>query len=135
MWTDPHKRFDSWSELNKLGVFPKDRMTMVYTAHTAIQRTSDYDGRERRRDVSFNIYCPEHAPKSDSQSYSRPNSYDSKLGPDEWTRVIVKDGRQVRELDGRETYGEPEQGGIAQEVYEHFGYPAIPAIPDMPRYR
>ena len=62
-WVNAHNGSDSvwtasWDELNKLGVFPKDQMTMVYS--------EDFGHAE------FRIYCQAHAPASTEQKYKVP---------------------------------------------------------------
>lgn len=123
--------------LRQYGVFPKEEMTMVYSALTYEQsRKEGYFNSYTTVSASdFKIYCPEHAPDSSKKNYSRPSKFGEQYGPDEWTRVVSQDGKLVREIDGQEIHDALCQGRIDRALYEHFGYPAIPSIPKQPRWR
>lgn len=127
----------SADSLRKYGVFPKDEMTMVYSASTYEQRRKEgyFDSYTTISASDFRIYCPAHAPDPSEENYSRPSKFGEQYGPDEWTRVVNQDGELVREIDGEEIYEAPRQGRLAQAVYDHFGYPAIQSIPEQPRWR
>ncbi|HBB76865.1 MAG: hypothetical protein A2186_03345 [Candidatus Levybacteria bacterium RIFOXYA1_FULL_41_10] len=129
-WVNPHTRSDSiwtasWDELNKLGVFPKDQMTMVYKEGTSQRKVGGaYGGFETYRYHDFQSFCPEHAPEPERKNYK--DSEDQSM----WTRAQLKDGKYVREVDGEIVYDSPDQGKVQQALYEHFGYPPIPEIPE-----
>lgn len=132
----PHLRPDIVDPRGRLGVFPKDRMTMVYDAYayTAIQRTtSGYSSKKVQGRENFTVLCPTHAPGQDVQNYSRPNPYDSRLGPDMWSRVNIVDGKYVREVDGRVIHNQPRQGEPFEAIYAHFEFPELPEAPRVPR--
>lgn len=129
-WVDPHKRLKSGNSSSRVGVFPKDQMTIIHTANTAIQRTSDFARREPRREVETAFYCHLHIPVgSVFSNYSFPNSHDPRLGPDMFTQVTFKDGKYFADVDGS-VVGTPTQGMVREEVYQHFGFPTVPSIPN-----
>lgn len=126
----------STEPLRKYGVFREDEMTMVYSRHTNEIRRKEglLDSFDIVTSTDFRILCPQHAPEHEKENYSRPSGYGEQYGPDEWTRIVAKDGKLVRELDGKEVGASLKQGHVDSALYRHFESPSIPNLPEEVRH-
>lgn len=119
----------SETEEEKLGIFSKDQMRLLYRSKVVWRGSEGYQSKEREEQLE--LLCPYHFPADPNKVEPSEELWTEKRGLDIVSEVVEREGRLVTVVNSIDVTDLPIEKYYSEGVYRHFG---LAKLPELPRF-